>query len=223
MWTSYLHPTPLCHHSWGAHMQVNDMYETLQLNGAKMESKDDVRRDNMLDAAAAFARHLAQGKEFLGECQADKRAALAANVTALQDECKEMAAEVKGARYATFEQDVDVIVEDLRERVAHVDELQRLAVTYKAYTAEFGLPEVRRSPTRHLGSALPSFTCRELLPTLTGLAGLDVWVEIQHNAGWCPEMRSHGGVAPCSRALLQSRIVWFARRWRLGALHSAAM
>lgn len=118
------------------------MYETLQLNGSKMESKDDVRRDDMLDAAAAFARHLAQGKEFIGECQADKRAALAAKVTALQDECAEMAVEVKGARYATFEQDVDVIVEDLRERVAHVEVLRQAAERYKAYAAEFGLPEV---------------------------------------------------------------------------------
>lgn len=43
-------------------MQVNDMYETLQLNGHKIDHKDDVRRDDMQEAAANFARNLASGK-----------------------------------------------------------------------------------------------------------------------------------------------------------------
>ena len=43
-------------------LQVNDMYETLQLNGHKIDHKDDVRRDDMQEAAANFARNLALGK-----------------------------------------------------------------------------------------------------------------------------------------------------------------
>lgn len=38
------------------------MYETLQLNGHKIDHKDDVRRDDMQEAAANFARNLALGK-----------------------------------------------------------------------------------------------------------------------------------------------------------------
>jgi hypothetical protein len=38
------------------------MYETLQLNGHKIDHKDDVRRDDMQEAAASFARNLALGK-----------------------------------------------------------------------------------------------------------------------------------------------------------------
>lgn len=47
-------------------LQVNDMYETLQLNGHKIDHKDDVRRDDMQEAAANFARNLALGKVCIG-------------------------------------------------------------------------------------------------------------------------------------------------------------
>lgn len=43
-------------------LQVNDMYETLQLNGHKIDPKDDVRRDDMHEAAIEFARNLSLGK-----------------------------------------------------------------------------------------------------------------------------------------------------------------
>ena len=48
-------------------VQVNDMYETLQLNGHKIDHKDDVRRDDMQEAAAHFARNLALGKVRTGD------------------------------------------------------------------------------------------------------------------------------------------------------------
>jgi hypothetical protein len=43
-------------------VQVNEMYETLQLNGHKIDAKDDVRRDDMQEAAAMFIRNLTLGK-----------------------------------------------------------------------------------------------------------------------------------------------------------------
>lgn len=38
------------------------MYETLQLNGHKIDPKDDVRRDDMHEAAIEFARNISLGK-----------------------------------------------------------------------------------------------------------------------------------------------------------------
>lgn len=46
-------------------------------------------------------------------------------------------------RYATFEQDVDVVVEDLTERLEHMRELTRDAEKYGTYNEELNMPEVR--------------------------------------------------------------------------------
>lgn len=45
-------------------------------------------------------------------------------------------------RYSTFEQDVDVVVEDLRERVEHMKELSRNAEKYAHYNEDLAMPEV---------------------------------------------------------------------------------
>jgi hypothetical protein len=46
-------------------------------------------------------------------------------------------------RYSTFEQDVDVMVEDLHERVEHMKELSSNAEKFAAFNKELNMPEVR--------------------------------------------------------------------------------
>jgi hypothetical protein len=122
---------------------VHDMYETLVLNGGKVDSKDDIRRDDMAQAAAAYVTGLADGAKFLTAGRAAQQAALLASRDAAAAEAASMSAEVAEARYATFESDVDVVVEDLRERVAALAALRQQADAHAAYARALGLPEVR--------------------------------------------------------------------------------
>lgn len=61
----------------------------------------------------------------------------------MKDEAAAVAAEICSARYATFEADVGVIVEDLHERKARMAELAADAAKFKKYQDEFGMPEVQ--------------------------------------------------------------------------------
>lgn len=81
-------------------------------------------------------------QEFIGEQRAAQKDSLEANVGDLKMECEGIVADLRSPQYATFQQDVDTIVEDLEERVAHIQELVSASEKFHSYFEEFGMPEV---------------------------------------------------------------------------------
>lgn len=81
-------------------------------------------------------------QEFIGERRAAQKEALEGNVGDLKLECEGIVADLRSPQYATFQQDVDTIVEDLQERVAHIQELVSASEKFQAYCEEFSMPEV---------------------------------------------------------------------------------
>lgn len=64
------------------------------------------------------------------------------NIGDLKLECEGIVADLRSPQYATFQQDVDTIVEDLEERVVHIQELVSASEKFQSYCEEFGMPEV---------------------------------------------------------------------------------
>jgi hypothetical protein len=118
------------------------MYETLAINGGKVDHKDDVRRDDLAEATSAFLQLLADGAAYIAAETAGQVAALQASVAGASRESGEIVEEIRSSRYTTFEQDVGVIVEDLKERMTHMATLKQRNVQLAAYASQLGLPEV---------------------------------------------------------------------------------
>lgn len=82
-------------------------------------------------------------QEYIGERRVAQKESLEGNIGDLKLECEGIVADLRSTRYATFQQDVDTIVEDLEERVAHIHELVATSEKFRSYCEDFGLPEVR--------------------------------------------------------------------------------
>jgi hypothetical protein len=123
-------------------MQVNDMYETLAINGGKVDHKDDVRRDDLAEATATFLSMLTDGAAYIAGETSSQVAALQNSVAGASRESGEIVEEIRCSRYMTFEQDVEAIVEDLKERMTHMATLEQQNTQWGAYAAQLGLPEV---------------------------------------------------------------------------------
>ena len=124
---------------------VHDMYETLLMHGGRLDRRDEIRRDDLTAAAAAYAGHIADGRAWLAAQFEATSNELRAAAAAAREAAAAAAEEVAAPEYADIGDDteLDVVCEALAERAAAAAALRASMAQLATHAASLGLPPVR--------------------------------------------------------------------------------
>ncbi|KAG1661620.1 hypothetical protein FOA52_002850, partial [Chlamydomonas sp. UWO 241] len=123
----------------GAAAVVDDMYDMLAAYEQKVPTSDQVKHDDLREAASRFTDELSNGKIFLADFKSTQQETLKANATALNEELASITASLLEGDYIDPDAEPETVVEDLEQVLAHVRELGGTAEQYKEYQKLFEL------------------------------------------------------------------------------------
>ncbi|KAJ9534885.1 hypothetical protein QJQ45_029552, partial [Haematococcus lacustris] len=117
--------------------QVDDMYDMLSAYEQKVPTGDQVKHDDLREAANQFVQELSAGKEFIADNKHAQQDTLAENIKALNEELVTLSFSLTQGDYINADADPEQVVADLDGVMTHIEELKAASETYKEYEALF--------------------------------------------------------------------------------------
>ncbi|KAK9828903.1 hypothetical protein WJX72_002692 [[Myrmecia] bisecta] len=119
---------------------VDDMYDMLSVYEQKVPIADQVKHDELRDAAARLMEELQAGKEFLADHKTEQIGTLETAVAGVNEELLGMLSNLHQGIFIDPETPPAEAVNELEQILERITELKAAAETYAGYQALFALP-----------------------------------------------------------------------------------
>lgn len=118
---------------------VDDMYELLAIYDQKVPTHDQVKHDDLKEAAGAYMNALIGGKEFIADHKLDMINTLESTIADVNEELLALLGAMCGGIYIDQNADSEEVVAALEEHRARLKDLREMSVQFVEYQTLFGM------------------------------------------------------------------------------------